>query len=118
MATEAIRTDTVKRFTGDLTKLSAFLLRFDGRARKHKHMSVHDGTKCNWTDADIAAFADATTKMHGKTKAEAEAEKAAYQFVIDSLDDAHATLVDDYVTGRDGVAACRQMMKLFRDDSE
>ena len=60
MATEAIRTDTVERFTGDLTKLSAFLLRFDGRARKHKHMSVCDGAKRNWAGANIAAFAGAT----------------------------------------------------------
>ena len=125
MATEAIRTDTVERFLGDKTKASAFLLRFDGRSRKLKHKAIFDGTLRNWTQADIDLFPDGTTPRHGKTKAQAEAEKAAYadlsdaayQFVIDSLDDAHATIIDDYVDGRDGAAAYAQMMKLFRDTS-
>ena len=56
MATTPIRTDTVERFTGDLTKKNAFLLRFDGKARSHKHQQVYDGHITVRAQADVDAL--------------------------------------------------------------
>jgi len=119
MATTPIRTDTVERFTGDLTKKNAFLLRFDGKARSHKHQQVYDGHITVRAQAEIDALSTAAEKEAAQALRDKAADDhdRAYQFVIDSLDDEHATIIADYVEIRDPVAAYNQMMKMLRDTS-
>ena len=65
MATIAVRTDTVERFTGDLTKVGAFLLRFEGRARKLRHWRAYTGALVAPTAAlqsEVDAISDAAAK--------------------------------------------------------